>query len=92
MAKPRKNRWILLAAVAAFGVVVGLLGDRFSVSYKSTLTGCVSDNGTGGASGLYRSAQEIGFRVQTLDVSLEQAPRHSPTRQGTCFYRWARNR
>ncbi len=74
MAKPRKNRWILLAAVAAFGVVVGLLGDRFSVSYKSTLTGCVSDNGTGGASGLYRSAQEIGFRVQTLDVSLEQAP------------------
>jgi hypothetical protein len=62
--------------VLALGVLaLAVVGSRLGVSYRTSLSGCARENGTGGASGLYRWAGRIGIPVRLLDVPLwEEAP------------------
>jgi hypothetical protein len=49
-------------------VLLAFLGSSLGVSYRTPLSGCARDNGTGGASGVYRWADRIGIPVRLLEV------------------------
>ncbi len=72
--KSDRRQW-LLPLLAATGVIAfALLGSRFRVSYRTPLSGCVYDAGTGGASGLYQWCGRIGVPATLLEVPLWEAP------------------
>jgi len=51
-----------------------LLSNRLRVAYRTPLTGCAFDDGTGGASGLKRWCERLGMPATLLEVPLEEAP------------------
>jgi hypothetical protein len=55
-------------------IAFALLGSRLRVSYRTPLSGCAYDNGTGGASGLYRWCERLGMPAQRLESPLREAP------------------
>jgi hypothetical protein len=61
-----------------------LFGSRLRVSYRTPLTGCMRDNGTGGASGLARWADRIGIPVRSLEVPVSEASEALPQPAGNC--------
>ncbi|WP_165075807.1 DUF4350 domain-containing protein [Paludisphaera rhizosphaerae] len=63
-------------------LALGMLGDRLRVSYRTALTGCAYDNGTGGASGLYRWCDRMGLPATLLDVPTIEAFEGSPSPSG----------
>jgi hypothetical protein len=54
------------------------------VSYRTTLTGCARDDGTGGASGLFRWADRIGIPTRLLKVPIAEAPDQLEKTSGNC--------
>ena len=51
-----------------------LLGSRLGVSYRTPLSGCAYDGGTGGALGLYRWSERMGLPTTLLEVPIGEAP------------------
>jgi hypothetical protein len=79
-----RSRWVLLASVAFAVTFLAFLGTRLRVSYRTSLTGCARDDGTGGASGLYRWADRIGIPVRLLEVPLSEAAQSLEQPTGNC--------
>jgi hypothetical protein len=84
LSKPTRSRWMLLAAMAMGVVIVAYSGSRLRVSYKTPLTGCARDHGTGGASGVFRWADRIGIPVRLLEDPIWEAPRSFREPSGNC--------
>ncbi len=69
----------------ALGVIILLVfGSRLRVSYRTQLTGCARDDGTGGASGVFRWAERIGIPVRLLEVPISEASQALPEPAGHC--------
>jgi hypothetical protein len=69
----------------ALGVtILGFFGSRLRVSYRTPLTGCARDHGTGGASGLSRWADRIGIPVRLLEIPIREAPESFREPAGNC--------
>jgi len=69
----------LCAAVLALG------SRSLRVSYRTPLTGCAREAGTGGALGLCRSVERIGIPVLLLDVPIWEAHRKLASPTGNCI-------
>jgi hypothetical protein len=65
-------------------LILASFGSRLRVSYRTTLTGCARDNGTGGAAGLYRWAERIGIPVRLLEDPVWEATQSLPAPTGNC--------
>lgn len=63
---------------------MAIFGSRLGVSYRTALSGCTRDDGTGGASGLYRWTPRVGIPVQALEVPLVEAAAAFPRATGNC--------
>ncbi len=69
----------------ALGVVIlAYSGSRLRVSYRTPLSGCARDHGTGGASGVVRWADRIGIPVQLLEVPIWEASQALREPAGNC--------
>jgi len=69
----------------ALGVVIlAYFGSRLRVTYRTPLSGCASDHGTGGASGVVRWAARIGIPVQLLEVPIWEASQALREPAGNC--------
>jgi hypothetical protein len=84
LSKPTRSRWILLALLALGVTSMAFFGSRLRVSYRTSLTGCARDDGTGGASGLFRWADQIGVPVRPLRVPLWEAAQTLEKPTGNC--------
>ncbi len=62
-----------------------LLESRLRVTYRTPLSGCAHENGTGGASGVYRWAERIGVPVQILGDPMWEASRSLRSVEGNCI-------
>jgi hypothetical protein len=70
----------------ALGVLIlAFLGSWLRVSYRTPLTGCVHDDGTGGASGVFRWADRIGVPVRLLEVPIWDGSQTLPEPAGHCI-------
>jgi hypothetical protein len=70
----------------AVGVLIlAFVGSRLGVSYRTTLSGCARENGTGGASGLFRWAGRIGIPVRLLEVPIWEDPQALQGHDGHCL-------
>lgn len=74
-----------LAAAAATVLVLAWLGQRLTVSYRTPLTECVVDAGTGGGLGVSRWAERLGYHVRAVEVPVWQAPPEFPAGTGNCI-------
>jgi hypothetical protein len=61
------------------------LESRLRVSYRTPLSGCAHDSGTGGGSGVFRWADKIGIPVRLLDAPLWEAPHALARPEGNCI-------
>jgi hypothetical protein len=64
--------------------VLAFFGSRLRVAYRTPLTGCAHDDGTGGASGMFRWADRIGIPVRLLEVPVWEVSQSLPERTGNC--------
>jgi hypothetical protein len=72
-------------AGASLGVLtLAYFGSRIQVSYRTPLTGCARDAGTGGTAGVYRWAGRIGIPVLFLEVPIWEAGDSFAQREGNC--------
>src|SRR5205823_9041442 len=78
------SRWILLAAMAPGVLFLAFWGSRLRVSYRTPLTGCAHDDGTGGASGVFRWADRIGIPTRPLEVPIWEAAQALQEPAGHC--------
>jgi hypothetical protein len=74
-----------VAAGVGTVLLIVLLGTRFGVSYRTPLSACVEDAGTGGGLGLVRWARLLGFGVRGLDEPLWEAPAGLQRPTGNCL-------
>ncbi len=63
----------MLAAIALGFLILAYLGNRLRITYRTPLSGCARDPGTGGALGVVRWAEQIGFSVKLLEVPIWEA-------------------
>jgi hypothetical protein len=69
----------------ALGVfILAFLGSWLRVSYRTPLTGCAHDDGTGGASGVLRWADRIGIPARLLEVPVWEAAQSLQETKGNC--------
>jgi hypothetical protein len=66
-------------------IILAALASRLRVSYRTPLTGCARENGTGGASGVFRWADRIGIPVQLLEVPIWEASQALRAATGNCI-------
>jgi hypothetical protein len=66
-------------------VILVLFESRLGVSYRTPLTGCARDNGTGGASGVFRWADRIGIPVRLLEDPIWEGAGSLPSPSGHCI-------
>jgi hypothetical protein len=66
-------------------IILAFSGDRLRVSYRTPLTGCAHDDGTGGASGVFRWADRLGIPVRTMEVPVWEAPEILAEPTGNCI-------
>jgi hypothetical protein len=64
--------------------ILVIFGSRLRVSYRTPLTGCARDNGTGGASGVFRWADRMGIPVRLLEEPIWDASQSLPEAAGHC--------
>lgn len=70
----------------AFGVfLLALFGSRLAISYRTAFNGCARDDGTGGASGLFRWAKRLEIPVRLLEVPIWEAPQSLEQPVGNCI-------
>jgi len=89
----RKN-WAGWSAAAVLALLIGILvflGGRLSVSYLTPLTGCAHDDGTGGASSLYRLARRLNLPVVLLDRPSWEAEKTLPAATGNVLISMGEN-
>jgi hypothetical protein len=65
-------------------MILAFLGSRLRVSYRTPLSGCAHDIGTGGAAGVFRWASRIGIRVRLLEVPISEASLALVAPAGNC--------
>ena len=65
-------------------MILASSASRLRVSYRTPLTGCARDDGTGGASGVFRWADRIGIPVRLLEVPIWEAPQALEEPTGNC--------
>jgi len=65
-------------------MILTFVGSRLRVSYRTPLTGCARDDGTGGASGVFRWADRIGIPVRLLAVPIWEASQSLAEPAGNC--------
>lgn len=82
MGKTRRPRWLLPALLATGMLACALLGSQLRISYRTPLSGCAYEDGTGGGSGLYRWCERIGVPTMLLKVPLGEAPGALPAPSG----------
>jgi hypothetical protein len=70
--------------MAAGVLILAFFGSRLRVSYRTPLTGCARDHGTGGASGLFRWADRIGIPAQLLEVPIWEVSQPLGESSGNC--------
>ncbi|AMV38236.1 DUF4350 domain-containing protein [Planctomyces sp. SH-PL62] len=78
----KRRGWLLPAILAASVLALASLGERLKVSYRTPLSGCAYDNGTGGASGLYRWCARMGLPATLLEVPIAEASETLPSPSG----------
>jgi hypothetical protein len=61
------------------------LESRLRVSYRTPLSGCAHDNGTGGGSGVFRWAERTGIPARMLDAPIWEASRSLAAPEGNCI-------
>jgi hypothetical protein len=61
------------------------VGSRLRVSYRTPLTGCARDDGTGGASAVSRWADQIGISVRLLEDPIWEASQFLRDPAGNCI-------
>lgn len=66
-------------------IILAFFGSRLRVSYRTPLSGCAHDDGTGGASGVFRWADRIGIRVRLLEVPIWEASQQVQQAAGNCI-------
>jgi hypothetical protein len=76
---------VFLVVGLCLAVLIAWLGQRLTVSYRTPLTVCVVDSGTGGGLGLVRWAKRLGFPVRPLDVPLWEAAAALERPAGNCI-------
>jgi hypothetical protein len=74
----------VLIGLALGALVLAFVGSRLRGSYRTTLTGCARDPGTGGGAGLFRWAERIGIPVRLLEDPLWEGSRSLPSPTGNC--------
>jgi hypothetical protein len=65
--------------------LIAIMGHRLGVSYRTPLTCCVTDGGTGGGLGMARWAQRMGIRVEPLAGPLWDAAAQFDSPNGNCL-------
>jgi hypothetical protein len=69
----------------ALGVILlTFSGSRLRVSYRTPLSGCAREVGTGGAAGVFRWADRLGIPVQLLEVPIWEASQSLHQPSGHC--------
>ena len=80
-----RSRWILLGILALGVIILVVLESRLQVSYRTPLSGCAQDSGTGGGAGVYRWAERMGIPVRLLDAPISEASRSLRAPEGNCI-------
>jgi Domain of unknown function (DUF4350) len=75
----------LLAALALGVFTLFWFESRLRVSYQTPLSGCAHENGTGGASAVFRWVARIGVPAKLLDGPIWEAPRSFDSPAGNCI-------
>jgi hypothetical protein len=83
--KRKSKIWFLagISLVCLIGVTA-LMERQLRVTYRTPLTCCVEDNGTGGGRGLVLWAEKLGWPVRPLREPLWEAVELLPQRTGNC--------
>lgn len=84
--KQSRKLWLVIGLGVGGVLLLVLLSQRLNVGYRTPLTDCVVDNGTGGGLGLSRWMQRLGIPVQALEVPLWEAPESLPQPRGNCLF------
>jgi hypothetical protein len=66
-------------------ITLVLLESRLRVTYRTELSGCAHENGTGGGSSVFRWADRIGIPVRLLDSPVWEASRALASPTGNCI-------
>jgi hypothetical protein len=74
----------MLASLALGVIILVFFGSRLRVTYRTPLSGCARDHGTGGASGVFRWADRIGIPVRLLEVPIWEASQILDKPSGNC--------
>jgi hypothetical protein len=85
MTKTTRTRWMLLTVMALGVITLAYFGSRLRVSYRTPLSGCARDAGTGGASGIYHWTEQIGIPVKLLAAPIWEAPQQFEAKTGQCL-------
>ncbi len=64
--------------------ILVFFASRLRVTYRTPLTGCARDHGTGGASGVFRWADRIGVSVRLLETPIWEASQTLGEPAGNC--------
>src|SRR3954452_17561916 len=85
LSKPTRSRSILASALALVALTLAYFGSRLQVSYRTSLTGCAREHGTGDAGGLFLWAGRIGIPVRLLEIPLWEASESLRGSSGNCI-------
>ncbi len=75
----------MLAALALTVIVLVSLESRLRVSYRTQLSGCAQESGTGGGAGVFRWAERLGIPVRLLDAPIWEASQSLSSTAGNCI-------
>lgn len=81
----RKHGVVFLAGFVALLVLIVALGSRLTVSYRTVLTCCTRESGTGGGLGLWRWCQRLGLPATELRAPLWEAVEDFERPTGNCI-------
>ena len=66
-------------------IILVVLQSRLQVSYRTPLSGCAQDSGTGGGAAVFRWAERMGIPVRILDSPIAEASRSLGAPEGNCI-------
>src|SRR5262249_18838622 len=80
----KKGKGWFLAVLACLAVLTVLVGRQISLGYRTPLSCCVADSGTGGGRGLALWAERMGWPVRPLRQPLWEAVELLQPATGSC--------